>query len=31
MCSQPFRKTAKLEEILSDKTIVHSLIIKDVS
>ena len=28
MCSYPFRKTAKLEEILSDKSIVHSLMIK---
>ena len=30
MCSYPFRKTAKLEEILLDKTIVHNLIIKDL-
>ena len=31
MCSYPFRKTAELEEVLSNKSIVHSLIIKDFS
>ena len=29
MCSQPFGKTTKIEEILSDKTIIHSLTLKD--
>ena len=29
MCSYPFEKTTKLEEIILDKTIVHSLTLKD--
>ena len=31
MCSYPFRKIAKIEEIIPDKSIVHGLIIKDFS
>ena len=31
MCSYPFRKTTKLEEIISNKSLVYSLMIKDFS